>query len=137
MMELYTKSFEIRWADLDPNYHVLHSRYYDFGAFCRMSFFVEHGLTPQLMMQHNIGPVLLREECSFKKEIAFGDKLHINLKIDKHSPNFSRWSMSHEVFKGDVLAAKIFIDGAWIDTVKRKLASPPPAITEIFLRINP
>lgn len=37
-MEPYSKKFEIRWADLDPNYHVLHSKYYDFGriAVCRI-----------------------------------------------------------------------------------------------------
>ena len=70
-MKVYKKQFEIRWADLDPNYHVLHSRYYDFGAYCRMSYFIEHGLTPELMMQHNIGPILFREQCMFKREIQF------------------------------------------------------------------
>ena len=35
----YEKNIDIRWADLDPNFHVLHSKYLDFGAYCRMSFF--------------------------------------------------------------------------------------------------
>ena len=135
-MKKLKKQFEIRWADLDPNYHVLHSRYYDFGAFCRMSVFIEHGLTPELMTQYNIGPILFREQCFFKKEILFGDKMDITFMLVKHTDNFSRWSISHEIFKNNILAAQIEVDGAWIDTVKRKLASPPQALLDVFHKIR-
>ncbi len=136
-MKRYSKKFEIRWADLDPNYHVLHSKYYDFGAYCRMSYFVENGLTPQLMNQYHIGPILFREECSFKREILFGDDMLINLQIVKHTENFSRWTIAHEIKKGDIICANIIADGAWIDTLHRKLAKPPQEIVDIFQRINP
>lgn len=135
-MQPYRKEFEIRWSDLDPNYHVLHSKYYDFGAFCRMSLFVEKGLTPSLLQQLDIGPILFREECLFKREILFGDKTHITLHLTRHTDNYSRWSFSHEIFKNDILAAVINVDGAWIDTKKRKLASPPQAIIDIFQGFN-
>ncbi len=135
-MDLYSKKFEIRWADLDPNYHVLHSRYYDYGAYCRMSYFVEKGLTPQLMTHYQIGPILFREECNFKKEIHFGDDMLINMKIVKHTENFSRLSIAHEIWKKDILCANIVAEIAWINTVKRKLTIPPQEIIDIFLRIN-
>lgn len=122
----YSKKMEIRWADLDPNFHVLHSRYYDFGAYCRMSFFTEHGLTPAMMMEANMGPIIFREECLFKREIRFGDKLEIFLKLSKCNEDGSRWSMVHELWtNGNTLAAFITIDGAWMDTKIRKLATPP------------
>ena len=60
-MQEYSKKIEIRWADLDPNFHVLHSKYYDFGAYCRMSFLTEHGITPAVMIEKNIGPIIFRE----------------------------------------------------------------------------
>ena len=28
----YTKPVEIRWSDLDPNFHLRHSVYYDYGV---------------------------------------------------------------------------------------------------------
>jgi acyl-CoA thioester hydrolase len=59
-MQEYSKKIEIRWADLDPNFHVLHSKYYDFGAYCRMSFLTEHGMTAAWMVEKNIGPIILR-----------------------------------------------------------------------------
>lgn len=132
-MESFEVKLEIRWSDLDPNFHVLHSKYYDFGAFCRMAFLVKNGLTPELMQQYHIGPILFREECFFKKEIKFGDDISINLKLSKMTSDFTRWSMEHELWKNDhILAASINIDAAWMDTQQRKLAAPPPVIKKIF-----
>ena len=125
-MQEYFKKLEIRWADLDPNFHVLHSKYYDFGAYCRMSFLMGHGITPALMIEKNIGPIIFREECLFKREIKFGDELTVFLKLSKCNPDASRWSMVHELWtNGDTLAAVITIDGAWMDTKIRKLTIPP------------
>ncbi len=125
-MEKYSKKIEIRWADLDPNFHVLHSKYYDFGAYCRMAFLTEHGITTKLMMDNHIGPIIFREECLFKREIKFGDELEVFLYLSKCNEDGSRWSMVHELWiNGDTLAAFITIDGAWIDTQLRKLANPP------------
>lgn len=136
MDKTYTKKIEVRWADLDPNFHVLHSKYYDYGAFSRMSFITEHGLTPAWMKEHNIGPIIFREECFFKREIKFGDELIVNLKLSKCNPDASRWSMVHELWtNNDTLAAVINIDGAWIDTQKRKIAIPPQMISTCFLQI--
>ncbi len=125
-MQQYKKQLEIRWADLDPNFHVLHSKYYDFGAYCRMAFLTEQGITPAMMIENNIGPIIFREECIFKKEIKFGDELEVFLKLSKCNEDASRWSMVHELWiNGDTLAAIITIDGAWLDTKHRKLAKPP------------
>ena len=65
----YIKDVDIRWSDLDPNFHLRHSVYYDFGAYCRISFLNDNGITETVMREHKIGPVLFREECVFKREI--------------------------------------------------------------------
>ena len=135
-MNEYSKKLEIRWADLDPNFHVLHSKYYDYGAYCRMSFLTEHGITPAVMIENNIGPIIFREECLFKREIKFGDELLVYLKLSKCNDDASRWSMVHELWtNGDTLAAVINIDGAWIDTKIRKLAKPPEIFKTGLLQI--
>lgn len=133
MLKEYSKKLEIRWADLDPNFHVLHSKYYDFGAYVRISFFNEHGLTQDMMIEKNIGMIAFREECVFKREINFGDELLINLKLAKCKPDASRFTMMHELWKNDdILAAVITIDGAWMDTKIRKLAIPPDICKSAF-----
>ena len=126
----------VRWADLDPNFHMLHSRYYDFGATCRMELLIEHGLTPEWMMQNQVGPILFKEQCQFKKEIRFGDEITINLKLFKATRDFSRWAFRHEMFKnGDALAAIIEVEGAWMDTSTRRLTRPGEKVMATFAEV--
>lgn len=135
-MEVYKKNPEVRWADLDPNFHMLHSRYYDLGAYIRMCFLVEHDLTPEVMKDQQLGPILFREECVFKREIKFGDRVEINLVMLKAKKDGSRWSMQHQiVINGDTLAAVITVDGAWMHTQRRRLATPPLSFAEVFAKI--
>lgn len=135
-MNTYSKKVEIRWSDIDPNFHLRHSAYYDFGAFVRISFMTENGLTPFIMQQQHIGPILFREECVFKREIHFHDSVEIDLHMVKSTPDMSRWTMVHQVWKDtDTLSAIITIDGAWINTEIRKLAVPPESFKKIFEEI--
>ena len=127
----YIKQVEIRWSDLDPNFHLRHSVYYDFGAYCRINFLFDNGITEDVMREHSIGPILFREECFFMKEIIFGDKISISLKLKSVSADSRKFSMQHEIFKNEnELAALLIVDGAWMDTVKRKITAPPQIIID-------
>jgi acyl-CoA thioester hydrolase len=121
-LHAYQKSIQIRWSDLDPNFHLRHSVYYDYAAFCRISFLEEHGLTAQIMQQLN-----------FRKEIRFSDRIQMDLQIKQARTDFSRWTIIHQLLKNEnTLAAVITVDGAWMDTSTRKLATPPPQIKAVF-----
>jgi len=132
-MEQYSKQVEVRWSDLDANFHLRHSVYYDWGAYVRLSFLNEHGLSTAVLMQHHLGPILFREECIFKREIKFGDNVVVNFELLKCRKDMSRWTMRHEIIKnGDTLSAILTVDGAWMDTQQRKLAVPPEIIQNAF-----
>ena len=129
----YVKHVEIRWSDLDPNFHLRHSVYYDFGAYTRIAFLAEHGVTPGVMMQHETGPVIFREECQFKREISFGDEITINFMLEKVSGDFRKWTMKHEIWKNnETLAAVITLEGAWMNTRLRKITVPPDIFKNAF-----
>jgi len=124
---------EVRWSDLDPNFHLRHSVYYDYGAYCRVLFLVSHGITTRFMQEQHFGPVLFREECVFKKEIQLTDAVTIDVKLLKARKDGSRWTMQHQFFKNDeILAAVLTLDGAWMDTQKRKLIVPPAEVQQTF-----
>jgi acyl-CoA thioester hydrolase len=132
-MTKYYRDVQIRWSDLDPNFHLRHSVYYDWGAFCRISFLNETGLTPAVMQQLHFGPILFREECIFRKEIKLGDEVRIYLQLIKARRDFSRWTFQHEITKnGDLLCAVLTVDGAWMNLAERKLMSPPEQVHSVF-----
>jgi acyl-CoA thioester hydrolase len=132
-MENFNRIIQIRWSDLDPNFHLRHSVYYDWGAFCRVEFLNEYGLSADVMQKLHFGPILFREECIFRKEIRSGDEVVIDLKLIKSRKDFSRWSIQHRITKnGDILCAVLSVDGAWMNVAERKLASPPEQVYEVF-----
>lgn len=132
-MNQYSRDIQIRWSDLDPNFHIRHSVYYDWGAFCRIEFLNESGLTASEMARLNIGPILFREECVFRKEIRLGDAITIDLKVLKARRDYSRWSIQHHIMKGEnVVAAILQVDGAWMNVLERKLTTPPHEVFEVF-----
>jgi acyl-CoA thioester hydrolase len=132
-MENFIQEVQVRWSDLDPNVHLRHSVYYDWGAFCRIAFLNEHQLSTELMQRLQIGPILFREECVFKREIRLGDKVTISLQVLKAKKDFSRWTIQHTVVKNaDTAAAIITVEGAWLDTAKRKLTIPPAEVFGVF-----
>lgn len=125
----YIQKAEIRWSDLDPNFHLRHSVYYDLGAYCRIAFLYDNGITAAVMAQNEIGPILFREECFFKREIKFGDEVTVSLKLRSVSSDFRKFSMLHEIYKnGDELAAVLNVDGAWMHTRLRKIVPPPEIV---------
>jgi acyl-CoA thioester hydrolase len=135
-MNSYVKPVEIRWSDLDPNFHVRHSVYYDMGAYMRMCFLTEHGLSTDVLMKQQLGPILFREECVFKREIHFKDIVLINVLLKQCTPTYSRWTMQHEIIKNDdIVSAIITVDGAWLDTAKRKLTVPAEFVAPTFEQI--
>ncbi len=132
-MNAITVKSEIRWADIDANFHVLHSKYYDYCADARMKALSSGGISMQMIRQYGVGPVLLREEAVFKRELKFGDTIEIRISLKSATEDFSRWSFINEIWKNnDTLAAVVTVDGAWIDVAQRKLVAPPDIFQTVF-----
>jgi acyl-CoA thioester hydrolase len=128
-MSSFTKELSLRWSDLDPNFHVRHSVYYDFGAQHRIEILEQQGLSIRVLQENHIGPILFKEECVFRKELRLNQQIFITTKIAKLNADASRWTIVHELTNDkNELCAKISVDGAWMDTKLRKLANPTPEV---------
>ena len=121
----FSQTIDLRWADLDPNGHVRHSVYYDWGAQVRITFLDGRGVGLPWMVANGIGPVLFREEAKFFKELRFGDPVRMDLQLAAASEDGRKWRMRHRLFRSEDLAATVEVDGAWLDLRARKIVVPP------------
>lgn len=122
----------VRWADLDSNGHVRHSVYYDFGAQARIVALEAVGLGLRWMTTRQIGPVLLREQAIFRRELHMGDELTIDTQLAGLSADSRKWRLVHHIHRGDELCASLDLDGAWLDLKARRIIIPPEELRNAF-----
>jgi acyl-CoA thioester hydrolase len=126
----------LRWADLDPNGHVRHSVYYDWGAIARIAYLQGQGVGLDWMVRHGVGPVLFREEAKFLREVRLTDEVKVELLLAASSVEGRKWRMFHRFFRGAELAATLEVDGAWLDLKARKVVAPPDEMGRAFAALG-
>ncbi|WP_299824720.1 acyl-CoA thioesterase [uncultured Pontibacter sp.] len=132
----HTYKGKVMWSHLDANMHMRHSAYADFAAQARIEALDELGLDLKIFQKLHIGPILFREETTYLREVGINENLTVTTALTKSKKDGSRWGIRHEIFKADgVKAAVINVEGAWIDTFKRKLAALPEDLAEHFNQI--
>lgn len=135
-MDAFLYPIHLRWADMDPNFHLRHEVYYSLGAQARVEMLFASGITPVVMQQAHLGPILFREECLFKREIRLGDQVDLLVRVSKARADGSRWSFRNEFMRKDgQLCAVLNVEGAWIDTQKRKITVPPQELMLPFMAL--
>lgn len=136
MDERFLRPLHLRWADIDPNFHLRHSCYYDLGAQVRMQVLEGMGLTLEVMKEQHFGPILFREECVFKREIKLHDRMSLSVQVRRMRQDRSRWSFQHAFLRDDgTLCAVLTVDGAWMDTQLRKLTVPPAIAADVMAQV--
>lgn len=134
MSNKFNKLFETRWSDFDANHHMRHTVYNDCAAQLRLDLLIENGFTMKTLSKMGLGPVLLREETKFLREVNIGENITVDVEIIGLTKDGDRWNMIHHVYKNkDTLAAIITVEGAWIDMKLRKITAPPKDLNDKFL----
>ena len=129
----FRTQLHLRWADIDANFHLRHSVFYDLCAQQRIVALQSVGLTMDVMKEHHFGPIIFREECNFKREIKLSDELYLELAVRHLSKDHRKWSFTHTFIKADgTLCAISTCEGAWMDTQLRKLTAPPALIAVLI-----
>ena len=126
-------TYRTRWADMDPNGHMRHSAYADYAADQRIILLAAWGYDIKEFARLRLGPILFREETVFRKEVHIGEEIRVDSRLLSVNEDGTRWSILHTIYKADGrLAATVTVDGAWLDLEKRKLTTPPDALTAAF-----
>ena len=128
---MYIKEFEIRWSDLDPNWHVANASYVNFMSHTRMAFMIESGFTPAELVKHNLGPVVFYEHIYYFKELFMGKPIKVSLQLKGLSEDGMFFEFVHNIYdhKGRN-CARCEMLGSWLDTKSRKLTTLPAELRE-------
>ncbi len=119
------KTFQVRWADCDANQHMRHSAYNDFAAHVRMCVFDEGGFGLARFQELDIGPVLLREDTRYLRELTMQEWITVDYRLSALSSSAARWFVSHTIYKeSGEEAARIHVEGAWMSMRARRLTVP-------------
>ena len=129
MADPFRTLVHLRWADIDANYHLRHSVFYDLCAQQRIAALQSVGLTMDVMKEQHFGPIIFREECIFRREIKLSDEVYLELAVRHLSRDHGKWAFAHTFAKVDgTHCATSNVEGAWMDTQLRKLTAAPERI---------
>jgi acyl-CoA thioester hydrolase len=126
---MYTKTLYAGWADMDFNSHMKNTAYLDKAADVRQMFLMENGFPMEEFLRLRIGPVVMKDEIEYFKEVGLQQQIKVTYALAGHAPDGSRFLLRHEIFRPDgTLSARVTSTGGWLDLAERKLVAPPPAL---------
>lgn len=126
---MYTKTLYAGWGDMDFNSHMKNTAYLDKAADVRQMYLIEHGFPVDEFSRLRIGPVIMRDELEYFKEVRLQQQIRVNYSLAGHAPDGSRFLLRHEFFRPDgERSARVTSAGGWLDLDQRKLVAPPPAL---------
>jgi acyl-CoA thioester hydrolase len=126
---VFEKLLVAGWGDMDFNSHMRNTAFLDKSADVRMMFFSENGFPMEEFIRRKIGPVIMKDEIEYFKEIRLLEELRVTLAIAGLAEDGSRFLLRNEFWRADEkLAAKVTSAGGWLDLSIRKLVVPPEAL---------
>jgi acyl-CoA thioester hydrolase len=126
---MYSKKLRAGWADMDFNSHMRNTAYLDKAADVRQMFLIEHGFPVEEFLRLRIGPVVMRDEVEYFKEVGLQEEITVTYALAGHAPDGSRFLLRHEIFRRDgKLSARITSAGGWLNLTERKLVAPPASL---------
>lgn len=132
-MNEYSRTYEIRWSDLDANGHVNYAVYINAAGDVRYHFFWEHGFPPEKFEQIGMAPVYTAIHAEFLREVRLGEIVTINYAVSGFSPQGSRWKVRHDILKTNgKRAVKLELEGVILDLTTRKQTAPTPELLHLF-----
>ena len=126
---MFEKMLFAGWGDMDFNSHMKNTAFLDKSADVRMMFFAENGFPMGEFSRLKLGPVVMKDEVEYQKEVGLLQEVRVTLAMAGLSPDGSRFVLRNDVIRQDgKLCARVTSAGGWLDLAARKLVAPPDAL---------
>ena len=128
---MYSKTLLAGWADMDFNSHMRNTAFLDKSADVRVMYFSDHGFPAQEFSRLRLGPVVMKDEVEYRREVSLLQEITVTLAIAGQSEDGSRFILRNEISRLDgTLCGRVTSSGGWLDLTTRKLVSPPEALLQ-------
>jgi acyl-CoA thioester hydrolase len=129
-MSTYSKTYRIRFSDIDANRHVNYAVYIDAAGEIRYEFFAENGFPPERFEQLGIGPVYTKITIQFLREVLLGETVTVTFTLTGLSSQGMFWRAHHDIVKSNGKKAVVMdVEGTILDLTTRK---PVPSSEELM-----
>lgn len=133
MARAFEKTFHVRWGDMDFNGHMKNTAYLDVCGDVRMMYFAAHGFPMREFVRLKLGPVILRDELEYYKEMRLLEALRVTLQVSGLSDDASRFCFRNEFLREDgKRVAQVTSTGGWLDLAERRLVVPPESLGRVL-----
>ena len=130
---MFAKTLFASWADMDFNSHMKNTAFLDKSADVRMMFFSENGFPMGEFLRLGLGPVVMKDEVEYRKEVGLLQEITVTLAAAGHSDDGSRFVLRNEIVGLDgTLCASVTSTGGWLDRATRKLVAPPETLHKVM-----
>ena len=125
-MNHFEKILTAGWRDMDYNSHMANTAYLDRAADVRMMYFAQNGFTAEDMLRIKIGPVIMKDEIEYYREVKLLQEIRVSFACVGLAPDGSRFMIRNEFAHADgTRCAVVNSTGGWLDLNARKLIAPP------------
>lgn len=125
----------VRWADLDGNGHMRNSAYLDLASHVRMTCFAANGFPASEFARHRFGPVVRRDELSYRRELRLLDEITVTFEVEAMSRDGSRFRIVNRFLSSDREIARVTTTGGWLDLDRRRLTRPPDELVAVLRQL--
>ena len=123
--------YKVDKSFIDFNGHLAEFGYYYYGVKGLRKLCEDKGCTPKLYEELKIGPITFQTTLSFKKEVRENSIIIVNSRIISVSEDYKKWTSQSDILnENQDLCASIASNGAFMDHMSRKVASPPKELQE-------
>jgi acyl-CoA thioester hydrolase len=134
---MFERTLYARWGDMDFNGHMRNTAFLDAAADVRMMFFAANGFPMSEFERRRIGPVILRDELDYFRELRLLQPVRITLELAGLSEDGTRFRLVNQFYREDgTNAVRVTSTGGWLDLERRKLTAPPAELRTLLEQID-
>lgn len=121
----FEMAFIAGWGDIDANGHMANTAYLNKAVDARAQFLAASGFPQVEFVRRGIGPVVRKDEVEYFRELTFHEAGQANVLLAGLSEDGTRSLWRNELYRGEVLAARVTSLIGWLDLRARRLVAPP------------